>query len=295
MRAVTSDLNHASPDRQLRGGARSIRLAEQLFERGDDGRRLSRAAVTAYGGAQDASLRCNGGDRAQRRAHALDGIAFRAVHRRPRPRGARRPGELPVLERLRRCRAVVAGAPRLRAERAHDGGARDACSPTQSCRRFRPPRSSSRKRALSASRRSPPRRWSHRARRPPSRAMSTARNQRRSIASQDRAACRRRGRRTSSSPPRPTSRPTCRRRCRPSRWRRRRTTRVETAPSPTRKSVDKARNAKKRALRAYRTSNEATLRAKAKTQVGDPTKQAPKWAQQMFVTPWQSRAFSYTQ
>jgi hypothetical protein len=71
--------------------------------------------------------------------------------------------------------------------------------------------------------------------------------------------------------------------------------RVETAPAPTRKSVDKARNAKKRALRAYRTSNEVTLRAKAKTQVGDPTKQAPKWAQQMFVNPWQSRAFSYMQ
>ena len=70
---------------------------------------------------------------------------------------------------------------------------------------------------------------------------------------------------------------------------------VEPAPSLRRKSVDKARNAKKRALRAYRTSNEVKLRAKAKTQVGDPTKQAPKWAQQMFVNPWQSRAFSYTQ
>jgi hypothetical protein len=70
---------------------------------------------------------------------------------------------------------------------------------------------------------------------------------------------------------------------------------VEPAPAPRRKSVDKARNAKKRALRAYRTGNEVTLRAKAKTPVGDPTKQAPKWAQQMFVNPWQSRAFSYTQ
>ena len=70
---------------------------------------------------------------------------------------------------------------------------------------------------------------------------------------------------------------------------------VDSAPAPRRKSVDKARNAKKRALRAYRTSNEVTLRAKAKSPVGDPTKQAPKWAQQMFVNPWQSRAFSYTQ
>lgn len=70
---------------------------------------------------------------------------------------------------------------------------------------------------------------------------------------------------------------------------------VEPAPSPKRKSGDKVRSAKKRALRAYRTSNDVTLRAKAKTQVGDPTKQAPRWAQQMFITPWQSRAFSYTQ
>jgi hypothetical protein len=70
---------------------------------------------------------------------------------------------------------------------------------------------------------------------------------------------------------------------------------VEAAPAVKRTSVDKSRKAKKRALRAYRTGNEVTLRAKAKNPVGDPTKQAPKWAQQMFVNPWQSRAFSYTQ
>lgn len=68
------------------------------------------------------------------------------------------------------------------------------------------------------------------------------------------------------------------------------------ATEPEREPVAKARRAKKRtSLRAYRTSNDITLRAKSKTQVGDPTKQAPRWAQQMFVNPWQSRAFSYTQ
>jgi hypothetical protein len=51
-----------------------------------------------------------------------------------------------------------------------------------------------------------------------------------------------------------------------------------------------ANRTKKR--RAYRTPT--TLRAKSKKQVGEPQR-SPKWAQQMFVTPWQTKAFSYTQ
>jgi hypothetical protein len=68
------------------------------------------------------------------------------------------------------------------------------------------------------------------------------------------------------------------------------------ATEPEREPTTKARRSKKRtALRAYRAGNDVKSRAKAKTLVGDPTKQAPRWAQQMFVNPWQSRAFSYTQ
>ena len=72
-RHARRDVRHKSrdPDRQLRGGARSIRLAQQLFERGDDGRRLSPAVLAAYGAAHDASLRCRaGGPRAAARACA---------------------------------------------------------------------------------------------------------------------------------------------------------------------------------------------------------------------------------
>ena len=35
--------------------------------------------------------------------------------------------------------------------------------------------------------------------------------------------------------------------------------------------------------------------AKAKKALGEPAQKSPKWAQQMFVTPWQTKAFSYTQ
>ena len=60
-----------------------------------------------------------------------------------------------------------------------------------------------------------------------------------------------------------------------------------------RELVAKARRAKKRtAVRAYRTPNDLARRAK---KAGEPAANSPKWAQQMFVTPWQSRAFSYTQ
>jgi hypothetical protein len=38
-----------------------------------------------------------------------------------------------------------------------------------------------------------------------------------------------------------------------------------------------------------------SVRVKSSTPIGDPATQAPKWAQQMYTTPWQSRAFTYTQ
>lgn len=58
--------------------------------------------------------------------------------------------------------------------------------------------------------------------------------------------------------------------------------------------VAKTRRAKKRtALRAYRTPNDLAGRRRKKA--GEAAPNSPRWAQQMFVTPWQSRAFSYTQ
>ena len=66
------------------------------------------------------------------------------------------------------------------------------------------------------------------------------------------------------------------------------------ADESERPPVAKSRRAKKRtALRAYRTSNDLAGRRGKKT--SEPAPKSPKWAQQMFVTPWQSRAFSYTQ
>jgi hypothetical protein len=58
-----------------------------------------------------------------------------------------------------------------------------------------------------------------------------------------------------------------------------------------REPVTKSRSSKKRITRAYRTPS--TLRAKKS--LGEPAPKSPKWAQQMFVTPWQTKAFSYTQ
>jgi hypothetical protein len=69
-----------------------------------------------------------------------------------------------------------------------------------------------------------------------------------------------------------------------------------TAGEPERAAVIKSRTVRKRTpTRAYRTPNELALRAKAKKSGAPQVAQSPKWAQQMFVTPWQTRAFSYTQ
>jgi hypothetical protein len=65
-----------------------------------------------------------------------------------------------------------------------------------------------------------------------------------------------------------------------------------TASDPARNPIVKSRSAKKRITRAYRTP--LTLRAKAKKPLGEPAARSPKWAQQMFTTPWQTKAFSYT-
>jgi hypothetical protein len=45
------------------------------------------------------------------------------------------------------------------------------------------------------------------------------------------------------------------------------------------------------APRAYRAGKRAT---QAKSGSGETVKRAPRWAQQMYVTPWQNQAFSYT-
>jgi hypothetical protein len=64
------------------------------------------------------------------------------------------------------------------------------------------------------------------------------------------------------------------------------------ASEPDREPVAKSRSAKKRITRAYRTP--LSLRAKAKKSLGEPPERSPKWAAQMFTTPWQTKAFSYT-
>lgn len=57
---------------------------------------------------------------------------------------------------------------------------------------------------------------------------------------------------------------------------------------------EKPRVKRKRALRAYRTP--IAKSEQQATRPGDEqlVKRAPKWAQQMYVTPWQMQAFSYT-
>jgi hypothetical protein len=59
----------------------------------------------------------------------------------------------------------------------------------------------------------------------------------------------------------------------------------------------KARSARKRtSTRAYRSPMQQLARAKSKQPGAQQVAQtAPRWAQQMFVNPWQSKAFSYTQ
>jgi hypothetical protein len=76
---------------------------------------------------------------------------------------------------------------------------------------------------------------------------------------------------------------------------------VATPPMPEvvaveaeRETATRVRSPRKRmSTRAYRTPQGGAKSKKA----GDPqlVQRAPKWAQQMFVTPWQSQAFSYTQ
>ncbi|CAN1722240.1 conserved protein of unknown function [Hyphomicrobium sp. 1Nfss2.1] len=58
---------------------------------------------------------------------------------------------------------------------------------------------------------------------------------------------------------------------------------------------DRPHKHRKRAIRAYRTPVAARPTARSKSS-GDAmmVKRAPKWAQQMYVTPWQMQAFSYT-
>ncbi len=68
-----------------------------------------------------------------------------------------------------------------------------------------------------------------------------------------------------------------------------------TAIEAEREVAPKARSTRKRAAtRAYRSPNQQAGRAKKKSGDGMTVERAPKWAQQMFTTPWQSQAFSYT-
>jgi hypothetical protein len=61
----------------------------------------------------------------------------------------------------------------------------------------------------------------------------------------------------------------------------------EIAAEPEREPVAEVRSPRKRTTtRAYRKVNKPSAQQ---------VERSPKWAQQMFVTPWQSKAFSYTQ
>lgn len=57
---------------------------------------------------------------------------------------------------------------------------------------------------------------------------------------------------------------------------------------------EKPRVKRKRALRAYRTPIAKSERQGTRPGDEQLVKRAPKWAQQMYVTPWQMQAFSYT-
>lgn len=54
----------------------------------------------------------------------------------------------------------------------------------------------------------------------------------------------------------------------------------------------KSRQHRKRAIRAYRTPVAKNIRPGRKNE--QLVQRAPRWAQQMYVTPWQTQAFSYT-
>jgi hypothetical protein len=69
-----------------------------------------------------------------------------------------------------------------------------------------------------------------------------------------------------------------------------------TASEPVYRPVTKSRTVHKRMpVRAYRTPNQQALRANVNKSGVPQVARAPKWAQQMCVTPWQTRAFAYTQ
>ena len=294
MRAVTSDiLTRARPTASCGCSTNSPRWAAMRARR-----RRSAAIACCRPGVQRRARRIAllhlPTHRAQRRAHALDGIAFRPVHRRPRPCGARRPGELPVLERLRRRRAVVAGAPRLRAERAHDGwSARwsqpDAELPALSTAALIEPEESavgvspittsalepSREAAAIASEVLP----ATSAPRLPANIEQLAdagpENVKLAAASDV----------TTDVPP---TLPIIEVAIPPA---------TATSAPATRAKVGR-QDAQRKEARAYAPIEPATksrCAPRRSRRSGIATKQAPKWAQQMFVKPWQSRAFSYTQ
>ena len=69
-----------------------------------------------------------------------------------------------------------------------------------------------------------------------------------------------------------------------------------TASEPEHAPATKSRSVRKRTpVRAYRTPKQQTVQAKTGNPDVTRVGRAPKWAQQMFVTPWQTRAFAYTQ
>ena len=69
-----------------------------------------------------------------------------------------------------------------------------------------------------------------------------------------------------------------------------------TASEPEHGPATKSRSVRKRTpVRAYRTPKQQTVQAKTGNPDVTRVGRAPKWAQQMFVTPWQTRAFAYTQ
>ncbi len=69
-----------------------------------------------------------------------------------------------------------------------------------------------------------------------------------------------------------------------------------TASEPEHGPATKSRSVRKRTpVRAYRTPKPQAVQAKASKPDVTRVARAPKWAQQMFVTPWQTRAFVYTQ
>ena len=70
----------------------------------------------------------------------------------------------------------------------------------------------------------------------------------------------------------------------------------ETASERKREPVTKSRLVRKRTpMRAYRTPKQQAVNAKANEADQTQVARAPKWAQQMYVMPWQTRAFAYTQ